>query len=260
MIKFFRHIRKSLLMENKTSKYFKYAIGEIVLVVIGILIALQINNWNENRKTNKVEQNYLSSLNSEFQSNLQELKDHLKTQNAILKDSEFLLNLYEHDSITQVVNQRILYAIEGNGWGTISNYQKNIWQDLNSTGNTNIIKNKKLLKEVSLFYSRNEFYDKLLVEWNNYSYHFRKLTKDIIPPYVRIELADKIFDYWENNEQILQSEYQITEIFQKFKRTEGIGNALADIIQFRNMIEHIITIQITSANNLIDTLKSEIEN
>ncbi len=51
MIKFFRHIRKSLLMEqNKTGKYFKYAIGEIILVVIGILIALQINNWNEHRK------------------------------------------------------------------------------------------------------------------------------------------------------------------------------------------------------------------
>ncbi len=50
MIKFFRHIRKNLLMENKTGKYFKYAIGEIILVVIGILIALQINNWNENRK------------------------------------------------------------------------------------------------------------------------------------------------------------------------------------------------------------------
>ena len=52
MIKFFRHLRKSLLIENKTSKYFKYAIGEIVLVVIGILIALQINNWNE-EKDNK---------------------------------------------------------------------------------------------------------------------------------------------------------------------------------------------------------------
>lgn len=58
MIKFFRQIRKSLLMENKTSKpvqstqsgrYFKYAIGEIVLVVIGILIALSINNWNSQR-------------------------------------------------------------------------------------------------------------------------------------------------------------------------------------------------------------------
>lgn len=50
MIKFFRHIRQNLIMENKTSKYLKYAIGEIVLVVIGILIALQINNWNEWRK------------------------------------------------------------------------------------------------------------------------------------------------------------------------------------------------------------------
>jgi len=50
MIKFFRHIRQNLIMENKTSKYFKYAIGEIVLVVIGILIALQINMWNEGRK------------------------------------------------------------------------------------------------------------------------------------------------------------------------------------------------------------------
>jgi hypothetical protein len=50
MIKFFRRIRQNLLTENKFSKYLVYAIGEIVLVVIGILIALQINNWNENRK------------------------------------------------------------------------------------------------------------------------------------------------------------------------------------------------------------------
>ena len=50
MIKLFRNIRQNLLVEGKTTKYFKYAIGEILLVVIGILIALQINNWNEIRK------------------------------------------------------------------------------------------------------------------------------------------------------------------------------------------------------------------
>ena len=50
MIKFFRRIRQKLLSENKFSKYLIYAIGEIILVVIGILIALQINNWNEGRK------------------------------------------------------------------------------------------------------------------------------------------------------------------------------------------------------------------
>ena len=62
MIKFFRHIRKSLLMENRTSKYFKYAIGEIILVVIGILIALQINTWNQNRIYLKIEKQLLSEL------------------------------------------------------------------------------------------------------------------------------------------------------------------------------------------------------
>lgn len=50
MINFFKKIRQDLLMENKTGKYLKYAIGEILLVVIGILIALQANNWNEDRK------------------------------------------------------------------------------------------------------------------------------------------------------------------------------------------------------------------
>jgi len=52
MIKIFRNIRKSVVNEGRTTNYLKYAIGEIVLVVIGILIALQINNWNEQRKLN----------------------------------------------------------------------------------------------------------------------------------------------------------------------------------------------------------------
>ncbi|RNC87989.1 MAG: hypothetical protein ED556_02020 [Winogradskyella sp.] len=70
MIKFFRHIRRSLIQENKMGKYFKYAIGEIVLVVIGILIALQINNWNENRKDRAEELKILKSLHKEVKSNI----------------------------------------------------------------------------------------------------------------------------------------------------------------------------------------------
>ena len=59
MIKFFRNIRKKLIVENqsviKKTNYIKYAIGEIILVVIGILIALSVNNWNieKNRKQEK---------------------------------------------------------------------------------------------------------------------------------------------------------------------------------------------------------------
>ncbi|MAZ72721.1 MAG: hypothetical protein CMC70_06205 [Flavobacteriaceae bacterium] len=75
MIKFFRKIRYKLMSENKTGKYFKYAIGEIILVVIGILIALQINNWNENRKVQKLEAQIYTELKSDL----------LKTRNDIQK-------------------------------------------------------------------------------------------------------------------------------------------------------------------------------
>ena len=69
MIKFFRKIRQNLLMENKTGKYFKYAIGEIILVVIGILIALSINNWNDNRKNRISERKLLDNIHRDFVQN-----------------------------------------------------------------------------------------------------------------------------------------------------------------------------------------------
>ena len=62
MIKFFRKIRYDLMRQNKTGKYFKYAVGEIILVVIGILIALQINTWNENRKLRNEELKILQNF------------------------------------------------------------------------------------------------------------------------------------------------------------------------------------------------------
>ncbi|MBK9177589.1 MAG: hypothetical protein IPM46_14905 [Flavobacteriales bacterium] len=62
MIKFFRHIRQRMIKENRVSKYLLYAIGEIVLVVIGILIALQINNWNNYTKDRELEEQYVSGL------------------------------------------------------------------------------------------------------------------------------------------------------------------------------------------------------
>ena len=70
MIKFFRKIRQNLLSEGKTGKYLKYAIGEIILVVVGILIALSINNWNEERKQNELETVYLKRLHNELKKDI----------------------------------------------------------------------------------------------------------------------------------------------------------------------------------------------
>ena len=76
MIKFFRKIRYDLMEQNKTGKYLKYAIGEIVLVMIGILLALQVNTWNGERKVDIERTKLVNSLTKEFKiliSNLEEL-------------------------------------------------------------------------------------------------------------------------------------------------------------------------------------------
>ena len=102
MIKFFREIRRRLLSENKFSKYLIYAVGEIVLVVIGILIALSINNWNENEKLRSTEQQYLLALKEEFSFNMGELKRIMDQNKWNLENAIEILDItgFENPEIT----------------------------------------------------------------------------------------------------------------------------------------------------------------
>ncbi len=83
MIKFFRKIRLDALSRKRFTKYFTYAIGEIILVVIGILIALQVNNWNQNRLEKNREQKILKDLKIEFDANFNDL-NRVKEQHEIV--------------------------------------------------------------------------------------------------------------------------------------------------------------------------------
>jgi hypothetical protein len=93
MIKFFRKIRQNLLTENKFGKYITYAVGEVILVVIGILIALTINNWNQERQLENEEKVILKNIHTEFLENKNALKLGLKKNNQGCKASIILLNL-----------------------------------------------------------------------------------------------------------------------------------------------------------------------
>ena len=91
MIKFFRKISQRLLSENKFNKYLFYAIGEIVLVVIGILIALQINNWNEQYKNNKKLKAFILQYKDELIINKRIFNAEIEfAQKAINEQVEFL--------------------------------------------------------------------------------------------------------------------------------------------------------------------------
>ena len=75
MLKFFRKIRYDLMGKNKAGKYLKYTIGEILLVVVGILIALQINNWNETQKGKVKATTILEDIRSDMHKDLQNIEN-----------------------------------------------------------------------------------------------------------------------------------------------------------------------------------------
>jgi tetratricopeptide (TPR) repeat protein len=113
MIKFFRKIRQNLLIENKTSKYLAYAFGEIALVMIGILLALQVNNWNENKKSIAQEKIILSSLLKDFETNSNNLQFSLRLYNNADLQLERRLNYIGRnaDAFDQETKDDILASI-----------------------------------------------------------------------------------------------------------------------------------------------------
>ena len=101
MINFFRKIRKQLADQNKPLKYFRYAVGEIVLVMIGILLALQVNNWNEERKDQRELRNILQSIVADMKEDVDLMKwanEELKKDNEKIKS---FLNLHDYSGFTR---------------------------------------------------------------------------------------------------------------------------------------------------------------
>ena len=89
MIPFFRRIRKKLADDNKPIKYLSYAIGEIVLVVIGILIAIQINNWNEANKRREKELHYLTNIKTDLYLNIKQIDSYITKRNEQIESASY---------------------------------------------------------------------------------------------------------------------------------------------------------------------------
>ncbi|MEM1339674.1 MAG: DUF6090 family protein [Bacteroidota bacterium] len=148
MIKFFRKIRQRLLSENKFSKYLVYAIGEIILVVIGILIALQINNWNQNEQLRNTELKTLKSLHESIKINLVELNHILNAQIQRNKSLQEVL-------FVDLSNRPLVY-LDSLITDNIENYtfdpSTGIYNSIINSGKIEIITNDSLKNRISKLY------------------------------------------------------------------------------------------------------------
>ena len=95
MMKFFRRIRQKLLGEGNLRRYLIYAIGEILLVMVGILLALQVNNWNENRKKELLEVELLKELKSNLQQDINDMKSNVFIHQQSINSANIILTVFE---------------------------------------------------------------------------------------------------------------------------------------------------------------------
>jgi len=146
MIKFFRKIRYELMEKNKTGKYLKYAIGEIVLVVIGILIALQINTWNNKRIEKIKEQAVLTEISNSINSDLKFFENildyRLNIKSEGISGLMKLIGEKEH-----IASDSIMQLFEKAGFDISINYDSGTYDALKSYG-FDIISNDRLRKSI----------------------------------------------------------------------------------------------------------------
>ncbi len=152
MIKFFQKIRYNLMEQNKTGRYIKYAIGEIFLVVIGILLALQINNWNQQRIASSKEKTLLLELHQEFVENKIQFETVIAAHQSAFDICDKWIAMFPIDLKTTIIDS-LPHRYDGLHKRWTFNPSQGIINALVSTSSFELISNRELRR--------------LLVSWND---------------------------------------------------------------------------------------------
>ena len=242
-------------MENKTGKYFKYAIGEIVLVVIGILIALSINNWNEKRKTRNTEVHYLKNIKRDLQMNIAHLDEYISTREKAIASANSIVAHYEGKPIEDLKTFSS-QAVDIYTWRKFFQIN-NTFQELTNSGNLALISNDAI-KGVLL--NMETSYKLLKDEEAHFRYDAEILLYE--PSYNMIDMNDVVQNYtykmtngtMGENRALSQEEFD--NMLNDIKQKNGFVMA---IYEFGVMNRQFKEMRLM-CTNLIDLIDKELSN
>ncbi len=238
MIKFFRKIRYNLMEQNKTGKYFKYAIGEIVLVVIGILIALSINNWNQTRKEATEELKILSEIQSNLKQSKKDIEDVLYNNEADLAKYLTLLNHIEqklpYTTALDTAFCRIPY------WSS-PYLTYTAYESLKSRG-SKLVSNDSLRIQIIEMYENKMTYIK--DDWDKFEWNY---SSSVVMPY-----------YTKHFAQNLDEQTAKPNNYDALLEDAEFNNVLRSVIINRKWGNRTCRKSIVSINTLIEAIENEL--
>jgi len=162
MIKLFRKIRQKMLTENKFSKYLIYAIGEIILVVIGILIALWINNWNQEQILSKQTDNLLSNMVTDLKTDIARFDKDIGRMEEAISKGQFILRTKEFEFLSAdslysyLPNSLIFYRITNQSFERFKN-----------SGVTHIENSEDLFTNITAYYNFHSVFYETVIKWDD---------------------------------------------------------------------------------------------
>lgn len=239
--------------QNKTGKYLKYAIGEIILVVIGILIALQINNWNEHRKTRATEIIFLKNIEADLKLNLVSLDAFIISRQEAIKSSKLVINYFNNPNSINL-NTFNLHSINVMVWFPFQQ-NDNTYQELVNSGQLSIISNKDIKDQMQNMQS--SFKIIAFVE-NEMQQDFESYLYDPFFSIADVDLAMKNLDaQTEQRSDIPEiNAEQVKTLLQNIKFKNGFAlvayNSELLISEYTNMKE--------TTDKLIELIEKEITN
>lgn len=247
MIKFFRKIRQRLLSENKFSKYFLYAIGEIVLVMIGVLLALQVSNWNQARVTKTNEVKTLKQLNVDLNSNLIEIKG---LDSLIRERCEVGEKILNHFETKDNIMDSLKLWVEHFSGGNIFNNANTTYKNLENSENT-IISNDSLRIRITLMYEtefanihmrEQIFNDESLKAYNS------QLFKNF--------KTGPVIDKWLHKQKL---SINTPKDYNQLRKNEDYKSALVEAYNFRLLRGQWLSETLIDLKELIKDIEEEIE-
>jgi hypothetical protein len=200
MIKFFRKVRQQLLEENNLKKYLVYAIGEIILVVVGILIAVSINNWKQSKDLEQVEQNLYKDLIQELQHDLAEIQGNREYNNKNLVRYQYASEIIINDTLKKMTDTLGVIATELTNFSDFKN-EESAFNKLAAAGKLELISNKEILGRLQNLGHLYNYINRLEVNQEQYMYTIvPKISQYLrIKPF-KVMQPDGLYDYKFHND------------------------------------------------------------
>ena len=257
MIKFFRKIRQNMIKENRFSKYLLYAIGEIVLVVIGILIALSINNKNEERKQRAEELHYLKNIKTDLQLNITHLDNYITTRERSINSANTVIEHYEGKPVENLETFNV-HTVNIYTWRKFSQIN-NTFQELINSGKLALISNDSIK---GILLNMESLYKTLKDEEAHFRYDAEVLLYE--PQYNMMDMNPIVQNYMYQasngavGERRKLSEVQFANMLKDTKQKNGFVMAVYEftvmnqqLVQMKTMCEELIVLidKETTAND-----------